>query len=402
MTTMMTANTTSPLFFSGLAPLRANNSNKNMETVLVVEDNHIVLQSIVESLRVNGYNVLAAINGVEAVDIAQKYLPDIILSDIMMDEMDGYGLFTALRKEPTTALIPFLFMSAKTDFDDIRFAMNLGADDYIPKPFTPTSLITTIKTRLQKHSMMQTAVNDKIKQLTENLAYAMPHELRTPMTAIMGCSDLIKRNLDPLNIEEVMLCSEMIDTSVHRLYRLIEQFNHYAQLTLTESSAIEREKLYSQMTAYAGDAINEFIHDEAERQERGGDVIVEDRISEAIIPIKPYYLDLAIRELLNNALKFSQPGSEVRITLTKLPEWYSIAVQDKGRGISRHHTRNIEAFTQFDRQQYEQQGVGLGLALVKKIVSLYGGKLNIQSEQNVGTTVQILLPLERSLENVPR
>ena len=372
-----------------------------METILVVEDNHIVLQSIVESLRVNGYYVLAAVNGVEAVDVAKKHLPDIILSDIMMDEMDGYGLFNALRNEPTTALIPFLFMSAKTDFDDIRFAMNLGADDYIPKPFTPTSLITTIKTRLHKRSMMQTAVNDKIKQLTENLAYAMPHELRTPMTAIMGCSDLIKRNLDPLNIEEVILCSEMIDTSVHRLYRLIEQFNHYAQLTLIESSATEREKLYSQLTAYAGDAINEFIFDEAERQERGGDVMVEDGIGEAIIPIKPYYLDLVIRELLNNALKFSSRGSEVRIILSKMPQWYSIAVHDKGRGFSRHHARSIEAFTQFDRQQYEQQGVGLGLALVKKIVHLYNGKLLIQSEQNIGTTIQILLPLERTLESMP-
>jgi signal transduction histidine kinase len=248
---------------------------------------------------------------------------------------------------------------------------------------------------------MQEAINNKIKQLTENLAYAMPHELRTPMTAIMGCSDLIKRNLDPLNIEEVMLCSEMIDTSVRRLYRLIEQFNHYAQLTLMESSPAERIKMYAQLTMYAGDAIKELFQDETAFQGRVQDILVEDNIGESVIPIKPYYLDLVVRELINNALKFSSSGSEVRIVLNKMPEWYSISVQDKGRGISRHQVRNIEAFTQFDRQQYEQQGVGLGLALVKKIIHLYGGKFVVQSEQNIGTTVQVLLPLEQPTQETP-
>lgn len=377
-----------------------HHAQKNMETILVVEDSPIVLQSIVESLRYHHYKVISAVNGVEAVELATQFIPDIILSDIMMDEMDGYGLFNELRKNPKTALIPFLFMSAKTDFDDIRFAMNLGADDYIPKPFTPNMLISTIKTRLNKHSMMQQAVKDKITQLTENLAYAMPHELRTPMTAIMGCSDLIKRNLNPLNIEEVMLCSDMIDTSVRRLYRLIEQFNHYAQLTLIESNATERVKLYSQITVSIGDAIEEFIHDEMVRQEREGDIVVEDNIGEAVVPIKPYYLDLVMRELVNNALKFSPRDSIVKITLSKTTNWYSVSVHDNGRGMSRHQVRHIEAFTQFDRQQYEQQGVGLGLALVKKIIHLYGGKLQVQSEPTLGTTVQVLLPLENPLPKV--
>lgn len=365
-----------------------------METILIVEDNAIVMESIAESLRVNGYNVLQALNGLEAIPLAQTHLPHVILSDIMMDGMDGYTLLNELRKDPATALIPFLFMSAKTDFDDIRFAMNLGADDYITKPFTPTSLVTTIKTRLSKHAMMQSAVHDKIKQLTENLAYAMPHELRTPMTAIMGCADLIKRNLDPLNTEEILLCSELIDTSVRRLYRLIEQFNHYAQLTLIEADATRRKQLYSQLTMYSGDTIREFTLEEATRNGRNHDIAIEDNIGDAILPIKPYYLEMIVREVLNNAFKFSPQDSPIRIVLSKTAEHYSIIVQDKGRGISKQHIRSIEAFTQFDRQQYEQQGVGLGLALVRKILDLYSGKFLIQSEQDAGTTVQLTLPLE--------
>jgi signal transduction histidine kinase len=366
-----------------------------METILVVEDNPIVLESIAESLRINGYNVLQAKNGVEAISLTKAYSPHIILSDIMMDEMDGYALLNELRQNPETALIPFLFMSAKTDFDDIRFAMNLGADDYITKPFTPTSLITAIKTRLDKHAMTQSVINSKIKQLTENLAYAMPHELRTPMTAIMGCADLIKRNLDPLNAEEILLCSELIDTSVRRLYRLIEQFNHYAQLTLIESDALRRKQLYSQLTMYAGDTMQEYIEEEATRHNRNADVSVEDGIGgDAVMPIKPYYLEIVVREVLNNAFKFSTPGSPVRVTLSKTNNAFVFTVHDRGRGISQQHIRNIEAFTQFDRQQYEQQGVGLGLALVKKILDLHGGSFSLQSKQGYGTTVQMTLPLE--------
>jgi two-component system sensor histidine kinase/response regulator len=378
-----------------LGALRTGKDNKDsMETILIVEDNAIVMESIAESLRVNGYTVLQALNGIEAIPLAQTHLPHVILSDIMMDGMDGYTLLNELRKDPATALIPFLFMSAKTDFEDIRFAMNLGADDYITKPFTPTSLVTTIKTRLSKHAMMQSAVHDKIKQLTENLAYAMPHELRTPMTAIMGCADLIKRNLEPLNTEEILLCSELIDTSVRRLYRLIEQFNHYAQLTLIEADAVRRKQLYSQLTMYSGDTIHEFSLEEATRNGRSNDIIIDDNIGDAILPIKPYYLEMIVREVLNNAFKFSSSDSPIRIVLSKTTDYYSIIVQDKGRGISKQHIRSIEAFTQFDRQQYEQQGVGLGLALVRKILDLYSGKFIIQSEQGKGTTVQMTLPLE--------
>ncbi|MCU0428016.1 MAG: response regulator [Candidatus Kapabacteria bacterium] len=365
-----------------------------METILVVEDNAIVLESIAESLQISGYNVLRAANGIEAIPLAQKYLPHIILSDIMMDGMDGYALLNELRKDPETALIPFLFMSAKTDFEDIRFAMNLGADDYITKPFTPSSLVTTIQTRLTKHAMMQSAVHNKIKQLTENLAYAMPHELRTPMTAIMGCADLIKRNIEPLNTEEILLCSELIDSSVRRLYRLIEQFNHYAQLTLLEAEQTKEKQLYSQLTMYGGDTIHEYIIEESTRNSRESDVVIENGIGEAVLPIKPYYLEMIVREVVNNAMKFSAVGTTIRTTLSKTPQGYSIIVHDEGRGISKQHIRNIEAFRQFDRQQYEQQGVGLGLALVKKIIDLYGGKFIMQSTQGVGTTVQIVLPLE--------
>lgn len=387
-----------PIKQSGFSPQAAmrptKHSQESMETILVVEDNAIVLESIVESLKIHGYHVLQALNGLEAIPLAQKHLPHIILSDIMMDGMDGYALLNELRKDPATALIPFLFMSAKTDFDDIRFAMNLGADDYITKPFSPSSLVTTIKTRISKNAMMQSAVHDKIKQLTENLAYAMPHELRTPMTAIMGCADLIKRNIDPLNTEEILLCSDLIDTSVRRLYRLIEQFNHYAQLTLIEAEPLRRKQLYTQMTMYAGDTINEFVMEEATRNGRTECIVIEDNIGDAILPIKSYYLEMIVREVLNNAFKFSAPNSPIRVTLSKTLQGYVVSMNDKGRGISKQHIRNIEAFTQFERQQYEQQGVGLGLALVKKILDLYGGKFIMHSEQGIGTTVQMILPLE--------
>ncbi len=145
---------------------------------------------------------------------------------------------------------------------------------------------------------------------------------------------------------------------------------------------------------YGGDTIHEYIIEESTRNSRESDVVIENGIGEAVLPIKPYYLEMIVREVVNNAMKFSAAGTTIRTTLSKTPQGYSIIVHDEGRGISKQHIRNIEAFRQFDRQQYEQQGVGLGLALVKKIIDLYGGKFIMQSTQGIGTTVQIVLPLE--------
>lgn len=121
-----------------------------MTRILLIEDNTEVRENIVEILELSQYEVLAAENGKVGVKLAQSGNPDLIICDIMMPEMDGYGVLHALSKNDTTAAIPFIFLTAKADRADLRKGMEMGADDYITKPFDDIELLNAVETRLKK------------------------------------------------------------------------------------------------------------------------------------------------------------------------------------------------------------------------------------------------------------
>lgn len=126
-----------------------------MKKLLLIEDNNEVRENTSEILELAGYNVTTAPNGKIGVELAQKEIPDLIICDIMMPELDGYGVLHILNKKNETAAIPFIFLTAKTEKADIRKGMNLGADDYLTKPFDDTDLLNAIEARLRKASMQQ-------------------------------------------------------------------------------------------------------------------------------------------------------------------------------------------------------------------------------------------------------
>jgi CRP-like cAMP-binding protein/CheY-like chemotaxis protein len=126
-----------------------------MKKILLIEDNNEVRENTSEILELAGYAIVAAPNGKIGVELAQKENPDLIICDIMMPELDGYGVLHILSKKPETAAIPFIFLTAKTEKTDIRKGMNLGADDYLTKPFDDTDLLNAIEARLRKVTIQQ-------------------------------------------------------------------------------------------------------------------------------------------------------------------------------------------------------------------------------------------------------
>jgi CheY-like chemotaxis protein/CRP-like cAMP-binding protein len=126
-----------------------------MIKVLLIEDNHAIRENVVEILELSGYTVTAADNGKTGLELAVKAVPDIILCDIMMPELDGYTVFDTLSKNPTTKAVPFIFLTAKSERSDIRKGMELGADDYLTKPFDDKELLNAIESRLKKQEIYQ-------------------------------------------------------------------------------------------------------------------------------------------------------------------------------------------------------------------------------------------------------
>lgn len=126
-----------------------------MRKILLIEDNTEIRENTAEILELAGYTVISAPNGKIGVDLASKEIPDIIICDIMMPELDGYGVLHILSRKPATAAIPFIFLTAKTEKADIRKGMTLGADDYLTKPFDDTELLNAVEARLKKRDMQE-------------------------------------------------------------------------------------------------------------------------------------------------------------------------------------------------------------------------------------------------------
>src|SRR6478735_2186389 len=124
-----------------------------MKKILLIEDNQAVRENTSEILQLANYTVITAENGKVGVELANREKPDLVICDIMMPELDGYGVLHILSKKPETATIPFIFLSAKTEKADLRKGMNMGADDYVTKPFDDTELLNAIETRLRKSEL---------------------------------------------------------------------------------------------------------------------------------------------------------------------------------------------------------------------------------------------------------
>ena len=138
-----------------------------MKKVLIIEDNEDVRENTADILELSGYTVSTAENGKIGVEVAKKMTPDVIVCDIMMPELDGYGVLEALNENNDTASIPFIFLTAKTEKIDMRKGMNLGADDYLTKPFTEKELLDAIGSRLKRHGFLKKEFSRSIQGVSQ-------------------------------------------------------------------------------------------------------------------------------------------------------------------------------------------------------------------------------------------
>ncbi|HBL14592.1 MAG TPA: GGDEF domain-containing response regulator [Cyanobacteria bacterium UBA11162] len=152
-----------------------------MKTILVIEDEELVRENILEFLDAEGLEGIGAENGRIGINLAKTMMPDLILCDVMMPELDGYGVLMALRQDPSMAAIPFIFLTAKAAKADFRQGMELGADDYLSKPFTRAELLGAIKSRFKKQAAVQESYNAELQHAKKQLDYLMHHDSLTKL-----------------------------------------------------------------------------------------------------------------------------------------------------------------------------------------------------------------------------
>lgn len=154
-----------------------------MKKVLIIEDNTEVRENIAEILSISNYEVITAENGLIGVRKAEAEVPDLILCDVMMPELDGFGVLRILSKKQETSSIPFIFLTAKTEKEDIRKGMNLGADDYITKPFDDVELLDAIEIRLKKSERLRQHFDNSVKGLSQFISEARSQEKLNQLTS---------------------------------------------------------------------------------------------------------------------------------------------------------------------------------------------------------------------------
>lgn len=228
-----------------------------------------------------------------------------------------------------------------------------------------------------------------INSLKEKIIYSIPHEMCTPLQIILGFGEIIKEvESNQLSNEEISEIGDSILISARQLYQLIEKYLMYIDV---ESNGDDFSKKEVRMTP---EYFRKTLNNIAEKYCRNNDLIME--VDTLCPQIKEDWVNFAIRELVDNAFKFSAAGEKVIVTTKQLPEWCEIVIYDEGRGFSPGTIDKIGAFEQFERKKIEQQGVGLGLFLAKTIFEKHNGKLKIDSVLKKGSTINVVLQKNNS------
>src|SRR5215469_502568 len=361
-----------------------------MKKILIIDDEEWLREMMLLALRQREFEVIEAENGEKGIELARRELPDLILCDVNMDRVDGYLTLSSLRSEPATASIPFILMTGLADQAGMRHGMELGADDYLPKPFTIEALYAAVDARLKKAKTVREEAERKLADLRDNISMMLPHEMRTPLNGILAYGEILAADAQSMSPKEIAEMGQVIYDSGKRLERLIENFLIYAQLELLNSDPQNLNNVLRKQTPSPVPVIEKHARDQATQAKRPDDLVLE--LANMPMPISSEYLGKIVEELVQNAFKFSSAGSRVRVILADSDQQVALTIADNGRGFSTEHITKVGAYMQFDRKLHEQQGLGLGLTIVRRLTELHGGTLVIHSEKGTGTSVSVRLP----------
>jgi signal transduction histidine kinase len=362
-----------------------------MKKVLVIDDNADVRELVQAVLDSSSFETVAAADGDTGIALAREHLPDLILCDVRMQGTDGYAVLKQLRNDPATATIPFVFLSGAADKSHMRQGMELGADDYLTKPFTFDELLTAVNTRLKKQETVQQLTEKRLGDLRHKISLALPHELLTPLHGILGLSALMIEDHLNMKPEEILEYARHIQDAGQRLNRLIENFLTYSRIELIAADPAKLAAFRQGGSVTVRNTVEEGAARCAQKHGRGNDCLVQ--VGDATLPLVPEHFTKIVEELVDNAFKFSPAGTPVRVLGLPRDGRYVLTISDRGRGLSPEQIQRIGAHMQFDREYYEQQGSGLGLIISKRLAEIYGGSLSVQSVPGQSTTVTVTLPL---------
>ena len=354
--------------------------------ILVVDDITKNLQVVGTVLRNQGYEVMPAASGAEALKCVRAQLPDLILLDLMMPEMDGLEVCRRLKSDAGTRQIPVVFLTASNEMEHLVQGFEAGAVDYVTKPFNPPELLARVRTHLElKHARQRLReMNDEKNEFMGIAA----HDLRSPLNAVKGYSEMILE--DPALGGENATLAQRIHEAATRMAEMVQN--------LLDANRIERGEMKLNL---ATTDLCPVLAAVVEAQRPGAVAKQQMLHLQSESPpvnalVDPGVMAQIVENLVSNAVKYSPPGKNIFVRLKQEAQAVRIEVQDEGPGLSAEDQKKL--FGKFARLSAKPTGgehsTGLGLSIVKKMVEAMNGKVWCESEPGQGATFIVALPIE--------
>ncbi|RUR05509.1 hybrid sensor histidine kinase/response regulator [Legionella sp. km772] len=369
--------------------------------ILIVDDNSDMRDYLKRIIGLR-WNVETAANGDAALERLKAKKFDLVITDLMMPKLDGYGLVKSVRADPLFHNIPIIILSARSETTNRIEGLDFGADDYLIKPFVADEVLARVSAHLKKATRYQLAAENerlrKEKEIAEKDSHAknlflatLSHELRTPLTAILCWIGAIKhKKYQTAQIEKALAAIEENALAQTELVN-----------TLLDISTILVGKMYLSLTELN---IVELIKEAialVQKQIKEKNIFIDFQTPQEslILLLNHERMAQVFNNLLMNSIKFTQASGTIKIWIEDNEDLTQIHVQDNGQGIAPEFLPMLfKPFTQFDSSlSRESNGLGLGLVLVRNLLELQGASIEIYSEGlTKGTKFTIFFPkLER-------
>jgi signal transduction histidine kinase len=353
-----------------------------MKTILLLDDDENILSTFSMALRHHGYRVIEASSGDVGIELARQHLPDLILSDISMPGADGQAVLQSIRQHPELSTKQVVLMTGQTHLVTLRKGMELGADDFLVKPISLGDLLRCVEARLQRAQIHWRVEDRLLSKLSSTLQSSLPHELFTPLGGIIGLAEILGADFANLSSEEVKDLIKDIHVSALRLHRTLR--NYLMILDLQGATPAKIPAIKPLSPAELKDNLVAGVQASIGRHARAGDLKMQ--VEACSITATPD-INVIAEELVDNACKFSRKGTGITVHFG--PDAV-LTITDSGRGMTPEEIKQVGSFQQFDRKKQEQQGLGLGLALIQKLTAKCGATLSIDSQPSQGTIVKVV------------
>ena len=351
--------------------------------VLVADDNPD-LRAYMRGLLLPHYEVTTAVDGQAALEAVTASPPDLVLSDVMMPRLDGFGLVRALRARPATATIPIVLLSARAGEEAAVEGLDTGADDYLIKPFSARELIARVRTHLDLARRRREYV-ERLEHANRELdafSYSVSHDLRAPLRAIDGFARALLEDAGHTIGVTGLAHIERISSAARRMSTLIEALLDLARVGRQPLRAVDLDLaelasavLADLSRAHPGRAVDVVI--ERPLRARGDRALLE----------------VVLDNLLRNAWKFTARAASPRIEVGRLPARQpTFFVRDNGAGFDPGRAAGVFAPFQRFHDASDFEGTGVGLATVQRVIARHGGRLHVESAPGAGATFSFSLP----------